>query len=200
MDWAKRIRELRFHERLKQQCLADQLGVSQALISQWERGVALPPTRYQEVLRQRFTISPSAQLLRSIKASVVSSPNVAGLVSVRRGKVILEAQSEAGYALMPLMTRDDVGEPMNGKFGEEVDENYRRIAHSDIFAGDVAWVRTWSRINRHGREICAAYAYTPFCLENGDWFLRTEMRELDSEAATHWFAHHDKFEVTRFNL
>lgn len=200
MDWAKQIRELRFHERLKQQCLADQLGVSQALISQWERGVAFPPPRHQEILRQRFTVSPSEQLLRSIKASVISSPNVAGLLSVRRGKVILEAQSEAGYALMPLMSRDDLGEPMNGKFGEEVDENYRRIVHSDIFCGDVASIRTWSHINRHGREICAVSAYTPFCLDNGDWYLRSEMRELDSESAGHWFSRHDQFEVMRFNL
>ncbi|WP_300528399.1 helix-turn-helix domain-containing protein [Maricaulis sp.] len=200
MDWAQQIRELRFHERLKQHTLAEQLGVSQALISQWERGVATPPARYREILRRRFTTSPSDQLLRSIHASVSASPNITGLLSVRSDQIVLEAQSEAGFALMPLLTRDDVGEPMNGKFGEQVDENYRRIVRSEILSGDVASVRTWARGNRHGREFCAVSAYTPFRLDNGDWFLRAEMRILEPENAVYWFDHHDQFEVIRFNL
>ena len=61
--WPALIKRLRFLASLKQCELAQQLGVDQATVSRWERGVYVPDIQLQRVLREKFrdlqpTISP----------------------------------------------------------------------------------------------------------------------------------------------
>ena len=135
MDWAKKIKELRYFEDLKQDVLARQLGVSQASVSQWERGVAEPPEEAQRRLLRRLAQTPPERFLQALKVSVRSSPNVAFLMVRRDGVVLIEMISDGAAQLTNFLSHDDVGQPLRGRFGPVVD------SHLDELEREVAAAR-----------------------------------------------------------
>lgn len=177
--WSRKIRELRFLEGLKQDQLAMQLGVSQASVSQWERGVAIPPKRLQDKLRVRFVTSPTDQVIRALRNSVKYSPNLCGLISFRSGDLWLEEQSDAGFEIFPLLERDDIGDRLQGKLGQEVDHVYDAIIREGIFSGDLAGAVSRSIARKDGSEIGGVSTFSPFCVD-GTWLIRAEVRLVNA--------------------
>lgn len=78
----KRIRQLRIERGMKQQDLADNLEVSQAVVSNWERGLSEPP--YLMLLRtaEVLGVGPS-DLLGAGEQAKVPPTLAAGAVTVR---------------------------------------------------------------------------------------------------------------------
>lgn len=78
----KRIKQLRIDRNLKQQDLADRIEVSQAVVSNWERGLSEPP--YMMLLRiaEALGVNP-AVLLGTEEQTKIPPALAAGSVTVR---------------------------------------------------------------------------------------------------------------------
>lgn len=183
MDWEKRIKELRYFEGLKQDALALQLGVSQASVSQWERGVTEPPAQIQDVLRARFASTPVLQLKRALCLSVRMSPNIACLLSMQNGDAILNVISRSTLKLTTLIGEDDVNKPLRGKFGSETDSQLDRLIKAGLFEGRVESAMTVSLLERGEHRLPIYCNLTSFKVEHGDVVVRAEVR-LPSDAVT----------------
>lgn len=82
----KRIRQLRNQRETKQRDLAEQLGISQATLSNWERGFAEPPYAMFVKLAEALGVSPADLLGTGEKAKPPALEN--GLVTVRLVPVV----------------------------------------------------------------------------------------------------------------
>ncbi len=97
----KRIRQLRIERDMKQQDLADRLDVSQAVVSNWERGLSEPP--YLMLLRTAEVLSVNpAELLGTGEQAKVPPALAAGAVTVRFVPVVRN-----------LFLKDPAAEPEN---------------------------------------------------------------------------------------
>ncbi|WP_203291515.1 helix-turn-helix domain-containing protein [Maricaulis parjimensis] len=178
MDWARKIKELRYFEDLKQDVLARQLGVSQASVSQWERGVAEPPESAQRRLLRRLAQTPPERFLRALKQSVRSSPNVAFLMARRDGTVHIELVSEGLEARTDFLRADDVGRPLRGLFGEQVDAQLAELEKAGLFDGKLEGVQAMAMLTREGRSRPVQVSMIPFRIESADidFVVRVEVR------------------------
>ena len=181
MDWARKIKELRFLENLKQDALAQQLEVSQASISQWERGVSQPPPHIKARLRRRLMVSPGERLSAALRTSVVESPNVCGLLAMRDGEIVVELLSHDSYSLFPLLTPADIGKPLRGKLGPDVDRLLDRLVGEGIFAGRVQHAKLAFTARRDGLMARGIATLTPVCAQESNCLLRCELRLLAPE-------------------
>ncbi|MEA1942979.1 MAG: helix-turn-helix transcriptional regulator [Pseudomonadota bacterium] len=178
MDWARKIKELRFLENLKQDALAQQLEVSQASISQWERGVSQPPPHIKAKLRHRLMVSPGERMSAAMRTSVVESPNLCGLLSMRDGDVVVELLSHDSYGLFPLLTPADIGKPLRGKLGPDVDRLLDRLVGEGAFAGRVQHAKLSATARRNGLKASGIMTVTPVCAQESSCLLRCEVRLL----------------------
>lgn len=178
MDWASKIKALRYFEDLKQDVLARQLGVSQASVSQWERGVAEPPEAAQRRLLRRLAHTPPERFLRSLKQSVRSSPNVAFLM-VRRGEdVVIELVSEGLEARTDFLRTEDVGLQLRGLFGPQVDSQLDELVQAGLFEGKLDAVHASAVLTRDGRSSAVQVSMIPFRVQTADvdYVVRVEVR------------------------
>lgn len=183
MNWAYKIRELRLVAQLKQEALATQLDVSQASVSQWERGDSTPPKAIQEKLHDMIRRLPSERNQQAVLASVMRSPNLCCLVAEVDGDVTLLAQSQAGQDLCRILGRDDIGQPLNGKLGPEFDDVLIKLVRAGAFKGKVSTAITAVEAERDGERIAGVMAHTPVHIEDDTWLLRTDVRILSREEA-----------------
>lgn len=179
MDWGKSIRELRFLENLKQDRLARQMGVSQASVSQWERGVSIPPERIRRILRQRLGAQATDTARLALEASVTHSPNLAALLRLEHDHIQLAGLSRAGIRLCPLLRETDLGETLRGKLGGDVDDNHGQLIEDGLFEGRIAVARTLGRAERDGQAMAGITSYVAFRQSDGSWLARSEVRLID---------------------
>lgn len=92
-------------------------------------------------------------------------------------------QSTKGFELFPLLTRDDIGQPINGKLGEESDACIDELIRAGIFSGDIAQASSTVISERDGIRAAAIATHTPFRTDSG-WLLRSECRVLTEMEAT----------------
>ena len=178
MDWPRKIKELRYFEDLKQDVLARQLGVSQASVSQWERGVAEPPEDVQNRLLRRLALTPPERYLRALKTSVRASPNVAFLMVRRKGEVVIEMISDGAIHLTNFLTHEDVGRPMRGRFGPVVDSHLDQLEREGLFEGKLEAAHGTAMLDRDGKQRPVTVSMIPFRVENldTDYVVRAEVR------------------------
>jgi len=176
MDWVKKIKDLRHFEGLKQDALAVQLGVSQASVSQWERGVVEPPLSVQEKLRERLAATPAARFLESLRVSVRTSPNVAGLLIRRNGVPVFELISDSSAILTDFLHSDDVGKPIRGLFGPHADDQLGQLIEAGLFEGRVESANAVSILRRNGQVGRVVLSLTSFRVPYGDVVVRLEVR------------------------
>lgn len=170
LDWPKRIREYRFRHGLKQSALADDFGVSQALVSLWERGRCNPPQHVKAAVLERFPRADSNEVLRFLKMSVASSFGPSALLSVKGDDLVFEALSGPAVSLVPQITRDDLHGSMRGKMGEETDEHHARFIAEGGFDRDVAGAES-HKVVRFGEDLAVARArYTAITLGQERFF------------------------------
>lgn len=183
MDWGKRIREFRFLEGLKQDALASQLGVSQAAVSQWERGVVDPPEQFRAQLLKRVQLTPTTQMVRALRDNVTHNPNPYALTEFDGGDMVLRAFSHEGFRRMPLVDESDLGEAINGRLGEQVQGNIERLIKSGAFEGEVASASSRHDATRNGHVFAVQATYSPFRVEKEVWLLRADIRWIQDEDA-----------------
>lgn len=183
MNWAHKIRELRFVSQLKQKALAAELAVSQASVSQWERGDALPPPNVQQKLRKLFMRMPSERSFQAVLASVLRSPNVSAMLGRIDGEVTVVAQSRVSRETCYFIAPRDIGRPLHGLLGESVDRMVDQLDASGVFFGKVCTVINACEASRDGQTRIFLLTHTPFHIEADSWVLRTEARVLTGEEA-----------------
>ena len=90
--WPALIKRLRFLASLKQCELAQQLGVDQAMVSRWERGVYVPDIPLQRVLRDRLRVLQPTISAEYIEASpALPASIISALSASRRGRKLRQA-------------------------------------------------------------------------------------------------------------
>lgn len=182
MNWPRLIRELRHLEQLKQDQLAYQLGVSQASISQWERGVIAPPKRFQSVLRQRTMASPSNRLLQSLKVSIATTQTWVGLFPIRSGRWIFHSLSQRAYEDYALLSRDDVGEAIEPKLGEDTAEACFELLDGGLLSSEFSYAESLHANVRDGVEHYGIHRCVPFKVDHDDWVIRSELEPINTAA------------------
>ena len=192
MNWADRIREIRFSENLKQDVLAAQLGVSQGLVSQWERGAAVPKPAMQALIEERFGLSQRQLTLRAQRLSVQRCPNIAGLLRVKEGEVWLDALSAFTDMDSFLVNSKDVGTNIQGKLGELIDQQYEQLRDVGAFDGENILGIGRFIAERDGRQLFGETCYATVVLAPGESVVRVDSRvstrSVDRETAVKYDA------------
>ncbi|WP_300528400.1 helix-turn-helix transcriptional regulator [Maricaulis sp.] len=178
MDWGSKIRELRFAEGLKQDALALEFGVSQAAISQWERGLSDPPLPIQDEILKRTRLAPNVQMAEALCCSVRHSPHPACLAEFVNGEFLLRICNDAALRDYPLLSITDLDQPLEGKLGQDVDCNMHRFVEAGGFEDRLRCVRVTSRPQRDGRSLFTQSTYTPFKVARDRWLVRADIKIL----------------------
>ncbi|ABI66864.1 transcriptional regulator, XRE family [Maricaulis maris MCS10] len=176
MSWVNKIKELRHFEDIKQDALALQLGVSQASVSQWERGVSEPPPNIQSKLLKRLAKTPAARFIEALRVSVRTSPNVAGLLVDRDEGVVFDLISDSAAELTEFLGHDDVGKPIHGLFGPDVDAQLGRLVEAGLFEGRVESASGVTLLHRHGKIRPVELSLTSFRVPHSEVIVRLEVR------------------------
>jgi transcriptional regulator with XRE-family HTH domain len=180
MNWAKKIKELRYRESIKQDALAAQLGVSQASVSIWERGVSAPPHHVQETLRNLYGATPSERLLNAIRSSILHNPNPCALITLRDERPIIDTISDTG-----LFGKFDgnVDRLLGTLFGDQLEALFAQMLDSGLFSGAIATAKIVSVVIYEGRDLPVTIALAPYSLDQEHWFVRADLRILNKAEA-----------------
>lgn len=197
LNWAAKVKELRHLCGLKQDTLAMELGVSQAAVSQWERGVRLPPPGIQDEIRKRLFSSPSNRLIRSLQQTVTCNPSPAVLFKIRGGMPILAAASPRAWTDHQIFTPEDLDEFIGDKAGEEAAATHIRLDKEGLYSGEIASARSFHHNRRNGIERQGVVHYIPFLVDHGDWRVIAQYKEM---AETEFEAKCDASDVRTFEL
>ena len=180
MNWAKKIKELRYRESIKQDALAAQLGVSQASISIWERGVSSPPHHVQEALRNLYGATPSERLLNAIRSSILINPNPCALFVLRDGRPAIDVVSDTGVLGD---FNSDPDQNMRSVFGTELEQMYPQLVESGLFKGAINTARLICNARLGARNVPVTISLAPFSLDQEHWFVRIDLRVLTTDEA-----------------
>ncbi|MDG2045248.1 MAG: hypothetical protein P8J78_11610 [Maricaulis sp.] len=175
MNWAKKIKELRYCESIKQDAPAAQLGVSQASVSIWERGVSAPPRHVQETLRNLYGDGPSERLLEAIRASIVISPNPCALLVLRDGCPVIDARSQTGVLGDTVECQT---ETLSSVYGDEIEGLCLNLVESGLFDGAIRTATIVCNSGPDGRERPVRVSAAPFSLDQQSWWVRIDLRSL----------------------
>lgn len=182
MRWDKAVREIRYLENLKQEAFAAELGVSQAAVSQWERGVVPPPQHLQAALMERLNRSPGARFISALRRSVRACPNVAGLFELREGRIWLDTLSTASPEHNWVITETDVGTDIEGKAGAIVDAHYQQLKSLGMFDGNLICGTANMLAERKHRRLFGRVTYSAYVGPDDKGFVRADVLLSDRYA------------------
>lgn len=176
IQWAAGIRRLRQSNGWKQTTFAEMIGVDQATVSRWERGLQTPEPsmrkRLVELMRRRV---PELDRLQMI--SVEASPNLA--IAFDRDFRVLAA-SEAAAALFGTTPGALVGEPLHDRSAPDLAWARERAEECGLWRGEVAAMRFVAGLSgADGTPRYARVAWTPVFVTSGDVVVCAQMREID---------------------
>jgi transcriptional regulator with XRE-family HTH domain len=182
VDWAGEIRRLRRSSSLKQLALAGALGVDQATVSRWERGISVPDLVARRRLRDLLRRAVPEEML--LKHSVHLCPGVVVLSNEER---VMQAVSP-GYALAHGIPQHLMpGRSNRGKFGS-VEMLVDEIAHRGFYRGHVASVTVICRapsLSGHRAPMPIRLVWSPVRIGNDTWLRgdRIDLPEAEFERA-----------------
>lgn len=184
MQWAAGIRRLRQSNGWKQATLAEMVGVDQATVSRWERGLQTPELTMRRVLLDLMRLRvPELDRLQLI--SIEASPNVA-LAFDQDLRVL--AISEAAAALYGAARAELVGEVLGDRSFPDLAWAHQRAEESGLWRGRVAAMRFVACFyGLDGRPRYARAAWTPVFATGGDVVVCAQMREIDRAEYLHGF-------------
>lgn len=177
MQWAAGIRRLRQSNGWKQTTLAEMIGVDQATVSRWERGLQTPELSVRkclvELMRRRVPELDRLQML-----SVEASPNLA-VAFDRDFRVI--AVSEAAAALFGTTPSVLVGEVLPVRRSPDLSWARDRAEECGLWRGEVAVMRFVACLADAADGVArhAQVAWTPVFVGSGDVVVCAQMREID---------------------
>jgi transcriptional regulator with XRE-family HTH domain len=160
--WAGYVRAVRRTHGLKQIALAEKLGVTQQLVSAWERGVLEPPPRMRrrllELMRQERSLEDELllNLVRRSHAMQLVGPEA----------FVLEAGTKP-VELAGTPREAIIGRPWRDQLGEDFKQLTDRIDQSGIYDGRVASLTYIGRFLWQGQTRELVIFSTPLVLHGG---------------------------------
>lgn len=142
-DWPERLRQFRRIRKLKQSSLAEDLGVTQAMISRWESGRARPGPAIRARLGAMTEPDPAAAPMVGWREFVQQNPTIAGVVDEAG---IFETVSE-GFLRELGAGRSDI----EGRYIADIMEGdlvalFERLSAEGLFNGKIAGAETASTV------------------------------------------------------
>lgn len=173
--WSRFVRRLRIREGLSQLSLAETLGVTQASVSRWERGVDEPSLQMRRRMRDLFRAGRADRLDRLVRLRVQFAAWPASLV--REGAVFLETSASLA-AEVGADAR--AGETIYGHFGGEADDLTAAWERTGIFSGEMAMTLSLNRIATPDGPAFIRGLDTPHFTEGGDIWCLCEIKRISA--------------------
>lgn len=196
MNYSELIQRFRIRANLKQDAVADLLGVSQSTVSRIESGALQPKAALREKLDRFLAEAASQSLFSRCRAVVRASPVVSFLLGVRGGEIVLDAASEPALALGRPWSEQAVGRPLEGPFGDRAMARLKKLVEIGAFRGAVSSIDVlWTHADETGGAVWRI-VFVPVRDDLGDWFLHaTAVPVSQAEADSLEAAWGDRFRV-----
>jgi transcriptional regulator with XRE-family HTH domain len=134
MNWPSLLRHHRYTHNLKQAALAEDLGVTQALISRWESGRSTPSRPMRDRIRKAVDPTPVGVPMIAWQDTIAQHP---AMVTVIDENGIGEIVSE-GFAREFAVDRKDVmGRSFRDLFAGDFEILFDRLTNAGFFQGRV---------------------------------------------------------------
>ncbi len=168
---------------MKQDAVAELLGVSQSTISRIESGSLHPKAALREKLERFFAEPGNQSLFSRCRALVRTSPVVSFLLGVRGGEIVLDAASQPAIALEGPWSEQRVGTPLRGALGDDAMEYLRQLLDLGAFRGAVSSINVLWRYAHGTGETAWRIVFVPVRDDLGDWFLHATAVRLEASEA-----------------
>ncbi len=173
-DWRDRLRRYRLSQNIKQAALAEDLGVTQAMISRWEAGLVDPSPAMQARIMALLSAEASVPLM-GWRAFVAQQPGLAAVID-RNG--ILETVSEGLGRMLERPAASLEGEYIDDVFSGDLLQLFQRLKSARFFDEAVETVESadnYSFVDKNGHVVrhCVQGLHWPHRGEDGDirWML-----------------------------
>ena len=139
VNWPSVIRNFRMSKRLKQAALAEDLGVTQAMVSRWENGESEPPERVKrrlgELVRDAFVIAPAPTWI-----DLVSLNPACEFVTDSRG--LFKALSRGATDMLGLTRGQYEGRSSAQVIGGEFVETMDQLREHGLFRNEIVFAQS----------------------------------------------------------
>ena len=173
-DWRDRLRRYRLSHNIKQAALAEDLGVTQAMISRWEAGLVDPSAAMQARILAMLATEPAVPLV-GWRAFVAQQPGLAAVID-RQG--VLETVSEGLARLLDRPASALEGEYVDEVFSGDLPQLFRRLKFARFFDEAVETVESadnYCFVDKNGHVVrhCVQGLHWPHRGEDGEirWML-----------------------------
>lgn len=178
--WGAQLRRFRRLRAIKQNALAEQLGVDQATVSRWESGRQIPDLGMQRRLRALMRgAGPRDEVL--LKHWIDTALGYTTLTDAQR---TILAASPSFCVLHEVAPSEIVGMSAVPSFTEEMERLWWIAVENGFFDGEIASVTVVSRFNTlsGGRTYLGAISvWTPVNLRAGEVLCRADRISLSDE-------------------
>jgi transcriptional regulator with XRE-family HTH domain len=182
IDWAREIRKYREAHGLRQEALAEKLGVSQATISRWESGRQRPDIESQSHLRPLLwsgLIGGEALMLHAVRAA----PTICA-VADRQGRLLAASRAFAGAVGIAPPVGERVRYDLNA-VSPDAFAVFEQAREAGLFDGRLASVSLTSRALLREGTLHSREFWYPLRLDSGEIVVRADIevrRDLGSAA------------------
>ena len=142
-DWPERLRQYRRIRKLKQSSLAEDLGVTQAMISRWESGRAQPGQAMRARLGELTEPDPAAAPMVGWRDYVRQNPTMAGVVDETG---IIETASEGVLREIGVGRGEIEGRHIADILEGDFIALFDRLCAEGLFEGKIAGAETASTV------------------------------------------------------
>lgn len=175
MDWADRIVRLRAARGWKQAALAELMGVDQATVSRWERGLQSPDVASRRRLARLFQREhPPGD--RAALLAVEASPHP--FLAFAGDLAVVAASPSVGDFFgigLAELRAGGMAQLLSGDLAEAL----ARAEAAGIWVGAVAGVSFVARVARHGEVRPARFLWTPVILSQGEVVVASQCGAID---------------------
>jgi transcriptional regulator with XRE-family HTH domain len=136
MNWPSLLRHHRYTHNLKQAALAEDLGVTQALISRWESGRSTPSRPMRERIRRAVKPQPVGAPMIAWQDTIAQHP---AIVTVIDENGIGEIVSEGFVREFSVSREDVIGRSFQDLFSGDFKILFDRLTNAGFFQGQVEY-------------------------------------------------------------
>ena len=140
------MRRMRLLRGIKQQHLAQLLGVDQATISRWERGTLEPSKKQSDAARRLLVDKPAPAQDAALKRLVESSTQKVHLICSRSHRLL--AASPAREAAWQVSASSLLGTSMLGYATDDILQAEARLNELGWYEGEIATLEVQTEANR----------------------------------------------------
>lgn len=186
IHWPSLVRHYRVSKGFKQAALADELGVTQTMVSRWEAGLADPSARIQAKLFDRFWETNYAvsrdtwriQLRRHPAAVAVFDPE-GRFLAVSRGTERLIGRPESAL----------IGESVMSVFSGDLAMVFDDLCRAGFFEGRVVFAESAAQLQlaepgEDARPVHSHGLYRPVFMSDQDIYLLASLAVISRDACT----------------